>query len=125
MNISRGSFRKILNTHSGNAEGLDPSFEYFDYTLLQIWVGKAKVSVGDITGSVLYGTVYGILNGVCPPNIKDAICNSDRIDHCFKTRTTVKGQVKEGKCKVLSIMRILLIKFRPDMHWWYPRRVEG
>ncbi|KAH3995324.1 hypothetical protein HBH98_145100 [Parastagonospora nodorum] len=57
-----------LPNRNMTAEGYDPSFDYFDYSTIQIWMGKDKVSVGTMTGADLYKTVYALLDRRCSPN---------------------------------------------------------
>ncbi|CAO2647448.1 Nn.00g083700.m01.CDS01 [Neocucurbitaria sp. VM-36] len=50
------------------AAGYDPSFDYFDYSTVQVWVGRPQNTVGHVIGRELYGTVYQQLDHFCPDN---------------------------------------------------------
>lgn len=47
---------------------IEPSYEYFDYSTVQIWLGLSQRTVGWITGSELYHVVYSLLKQGCPDN---------------------------------------------------------
>jgi hypothetical protein len=46
--------------------GYDPSYDWFHYSMVQAWMGKAKVTVGSLTGQPLYDAVFKALDQSCP-----------------------------------------------------------
>jgi hypothetical protein len=58
--------------------GYDPSFDHHDYSMVQAWMGKAKVQVGDLTGNNLFWAVRNALLESCPsfPN-GNGHCSTD------------------------------------------------
>jgi hypothetical protein len=56
-------------------QGYDPSFEWHDYSMVQLWMGKDKVTVGDTTGQDLYNIVSSLLDKNCPSSSSWGICN--------------------------------------------------
>ncbi|KAL6702630.1 hypothetical protein ACN47E_001299 [Coniothyrium glycines] len=46
--------------------GYDPSFEWHDYSTVQIWIGRTPKSVGNTIGGHLYNKVYHMLDHDCP-----------------------------------------------------------
>lgn len=56
--------------------GYDPSFEYHDYSTVQIWMGKDKRTVGTMVGSDLYDRVWKLLDHGCPYNTPHNTCHS-------------------------------------------------
>jgi hypothetical protein len=49
-----------------SAQGYDPSVDYHNYCTAQVWIGKKKVTVGDVIGLALYKEVYAALDRNCP-----------------------------------------------------------
>ncbi|KAF1921582.1 hypothetical protein BDU57DRAFT_489495 [Ampelomyces quisqualis] len=64
--------------------GDDPSFDYHDYSLIQTWVGKDKVTVGTVIGPQLYSIVWDLLNVGCRPVVSNT-CVNDATNICFQT----------------------------------------
>ncbi|KAH7408817.1 hypothetical protein DE146DRAFT_777474 [Phaeosphaeria sp. MPI-PUGE-AT-0046c] len=46
--------------------GYDPSEDWHDYSTAQVWMGKAKVTVGNLVGFPLYSRISSLLNQACP-----------------------------------------------------------
>jgi hypothetical protein len=51
-------------------QGYDPSFDYFDYSTAQVWMGTKPTYVGTMIGANLYRAVEKILNERCPSGSK-------------------------------------------------------
>ncbi|KAF1848167.1 uncharacterized protein K460DRAFT_353185 [Cucurbitaria berberidis CBS 394.84] len=51
--------------------GYDPSYEYHDYSTVQVWIGVTQQTVGWVIEKELYETVWSQLDRYCPDNSKD------------------------------------------------------
>jgi hypothetical protein len=69
--------------------GYDPSFEYHDYSTIQIWMGKKKTAVGSMVGADLYRKVWGLLDAACPADSKFGECTDPKYvqfeSRCLRT----------------------------------------
>lgn len=83
------------------AQGYDPSLEYHDYSTVQIWMGKDKVTVGDTVGQDLYNAVYGALDRNCPARNGPSGCHGIK-DANFESRCMKAWPALTVPCTSLS-----------------------
>lgn len=66
--------RTTANFNKGDTLGVagyDPSFDYFDYSTVQVWIGREQQTVGWVIEKELYEKVWGELDRGCPDNSND------------------------------------------------------
>ncbi|KAH7408793.1 hypothetical protein DE146DRAFT_647204 [Phaeosphaeria sp. MPI-PUGE-AT-0046c] len=60
-------------------QGWDPSFYHHDYSMVQVWMGKAKTQVGTLIEAKLYEKIRELLDKHCPVNSFRRVCHKDPI----------------------------------------------
>ncbi|KAH7353159.1 hypothetical protein BKA66DRAFT_430561 [Pyrenochaeta sp. MPI-SDFR-AT-0127] len=84
-----------------NVTGYDPSYDYFDYSTAQVWIGRTRKTVGWVIEGELYRTVWGLLNHGCPDNSGDVryrgFCHAPP-GLSFPTKCLVNPPFGHGDC---------------------------
>jgi hypothetical protein len=65
QNLSSQSLKLSIDPDLTRTLGFDPSYDYHDYSTVQVWMGKRMVTVGSMTGDELYDTVSNLLHNNC------------------------------------------------------------
>jgi hypothetical protein len=83
----------FIDPDTASTLGYDPSFDYHDYSMVQAWMGKSKVTVGTVTGTELFNEVYKALDESCP--------STGVWGHCGLNGINPKGEIR-AKCHLPS-----------------------
>jgi hypothetical protein len=102
-------------------QGYDPSFDYFDYSTAQVWMGTKPTYVGTMIGANLYRAVEKILNERCPSGSKYNECHGTqsstfksscmtgvafKVEDCYTDIYAVQGEWANEKVRQLLISAV-------------------
>jgi hypothetical protein len=75
LHVPSGSLTVPIDPNLASTFGYDPSFEWHSYSMVQSWMGKDKVTVGNVIGQDLYDNIYEILDYSCPATGGEGHCS--------------------------------------------------